>query len=117
MNKLTLSILISLILLPINTLADDFDDITLQIMDADAIAQGVNNINFSLPKAKKKESLAPYDPTIDLPLSERSEIAQEPLTEHPDPTATSIYEEPNNLPSELSSTPPETATFSNKTNF
>ena len=54
MNNTTLSILISLILLPINTLADDFDDITLQIMDADAIAQGVNNINFSLPKAKKK---------------------------------------------------------------
>lgn len=42
--------LISIALLPVSVQASEFDDITLQIMDADTVSHNINNIDFSLPE-------------------------------------------------------------------
>lgn len=47
MYKLTISLLLGLALLPMSAQAGDFDDITLQIMDADSTGQDINNVEFS----------------------------------------------------------------------
>ena len=70
MNKLTISVLVSAVLLPVSVQANDFDDITLQIMDTDSISDGVNNIDFSPPEIDVTE-IQP------LPESENNSITPE----------------------------------------
>lgn len=67
MNKSTICVLISIALLPISIQASDFDDITLQIMDADSISHNVINIDFTLPEVNIPDDnlAAANSPTIE----------------------------------------------------
>lgn len=75
-----ISMLVGIALLPVSVQASDFDDITLQIMDADSTGENANQVGFSQPE------LDMHDVVL---------MSKNPQGPSSDPTASTAFGDPD----------------------